>query len=77
MGVLQYVSSKDCFSTLQAGIVPEGKEDSLVIALEPEAASVWCRKLPADGFIAENHGNITLEKTPGTQYIVVDCGGTV
>uniref|UniRef100_A0A3Q4HV26 Heat shock protein family A (Hsp70) member 12A.2 n=1 Tax=Neolamprologus brichardi TaxID=32507 RepID=A0A3Q4HV26_NEOBR len=59
----------------QAGIVPEGKEDSLVIALEPEAASVWCRKLPADGFIAENHGNITLEKTPGTQYIVVDCGG--
>lgn len=54
-----------------------GKEDSLVITLEPEAASVWCKKLPADGFITENHGDIRLDQTPGTQYIVVDCGGTL
>uniref|UniRef100_A0A3Q0SY20 Heat shock 70 kDa protein 12A n=1 Tax=Amphilophus citrinellus TaxID=61819 RepID=A0A3Q0SY20_AMPCI len=59
----------------QAGIVTEGNEEGLVIALEPEAASVWCRKLPADGFIAENYGEVTLDQTKGTQYIVVDCGG--
>ncbi|XP_030581645.1 heat shock 70 kDa protein 12A-like [Archocentrus centrarchus] len=58
-----------------AGIVIKGKEDKLVIALEPEAASVWCKKLPADGFIAENCTEDTLDQTPGTQYIVVDCGG--
>ncbi|XP_044222581.1 heat shock 70 kDa protein 12A-like [Thunnus albacares] len=59
----------------KAGIVSNGTEDRLVIALEPEAASVWCKKLPAEGFITENHDKAALEQTPGTQYIVVDCGG--
>ncbi|KAM9342363.1 heat shock 70 kDa protein 12A-like [Pholidichthys leucotaenia] len=59
----------------QAGIVTSGTEDRLVIALEPEAASVWCKKLPADGFITQNHDGVTLEQQPGIQYIVVDCGG--
>uniref|UniRef100_A0A3Q0SKD0 Heat shock protein family A (Hsp70) member 12A.2 n=1 Tax=Amphilophus citrinellus TaxID=61819 RepID=A0A3Q0SKD0_AMPCI len=57
----------------QAGIVIKGKEDRLTIALEPEAASVWCKKLPADGFQTENQ--VTFDQTSGTQYIVVDCGG--
>ncbi|XP_071376346.1 heat shock 70 kDa protein 12A-like [Centroberyx affinis] len=59
----------------EAGIVTEHKADKLVIALEPEAASVWCKKLPSDGFRAENVGQNTLEQAPGTQYIVLDCGG--
>ncbi|XP_014885413.1 heat shock 70 kDa protein 12A-like [Poecilia latipinna] len=59
----------------QAGIVTKEKEDKLIIALEPEAASVYCKKLPSDGFIAENLGNLKLDQSPGTQYIVVDCGG--
>ncbi|KAM9410597.1 heat shock 70 kDa protein 12A-like [Pholidichthys leucotaenia] len=59
----------------KAGIVTTGTEDKLVIALEPEAASVWCKKLPADGFIAQNCGGKALDCQPGTQYIVVDCGG--
>uniref|UniRef100_A0A4W6BRX3 Heat shock protein family A (Hsp70) member 12A.2 n=1 Tax=Lates calcarifer TaxID=8187 RepID=A0A4W6BRX3_LATCA len=59
----------------QAGIVTKGTENKLVIALEPEAASVWCKKLPAEGFITQNHGGDSLEHSPGTQYIVVDCGG--
>ncbi|XP_067458869.1 heat shock 70 kDa protein 12A-like [Thunnus thynnus] len=59
----------------KAGIVSNGTDDRLVIALEPEAASVWCMKLPAEGFIAENHDKAALEQTPGTRYIVVDCGG--
>uniref|UniRef100_A0A669CTN6 Heat shock protein family A (Hsp70) member 12A.2 n=1 Tax=Oreochromis niloticus TaxID=8128 RepID=A0A669CTN6_ORENI len=59
----------------QAGIVTPGKEDRLVIALEPEAASVWCKKLPADGFETENNTGVALKLALGTQYIVVDCGG--
>ncbi|XP_005815476.2 heat shock 70 kDa protein 12A-like [Xiphophorus maculatus] len=57
----------------QAGIVTPQNE--LVIALEPEAASIWCKKLPPKGFIAENRGEDKLDQSPGTQYIVVDCGG--
>uniref|UniRef100_A0A3B5QTR4 Heat shock 70 kDa protein 12A-like n=1 Tax=Xiphophorus maculatus TaxID=8083 RepID=A0A3B5QTR4_XIPMA len=59
----------------QAGIVTEGTENNLVFALEPEAASVYCKKLPSEGFIAENGGESKLNQSPGTQYIIVDCGG--
>ncbi|XP_038134001.1 heat shock 70 kDa protein 12A-like [Cyprinodon tularosa] len=59
----------------QAGIVTEGRENNLLIALEPEAASIWCMKLPPEGFISEIHSKDTLDESPGTRYIVVDCGG--
>ncbi|XP_063353542.1 heat shock 70 kDa protein 12A-like [Pelmatolapia mariae] len=59
----------------QAGIVKEGTQHHLIIALEPEAASAWCKKLPADGFITQNHCGGSLDQCPGTQFIVVDCGG--
>ncbi|XP_056245655.1 heat shock 70 kDa protein 12A-like [Seriola aureovittata] len=59
----------------EAGIVTNESANRLVIALEPEAASVWSKKLPVDGFIADNQNKDTLEQAPGTQYIVVDCGG--
>ncbi|MEQ2279240.1 hypothetical protein AMECASPLE_007438 [Ameca splendens] len=59
----------------EAGIVTEKTKDTLIIALEPEAASVWCKKLPSDGFITPNHSRESLDQSPGTQYIVADCGG--
>ncbi|XP_047227053.1 heat shock 70 kDa protein 12A-like [Girardinichthys multiradiatus] len=59
----------------QAGIVTKGTEEQLVITLEPEAASIWCKKLPSDGFITGNDISKSLDQCPGTQYIVVDCGG--
>ncbi|XP_054908995.1 heat shock 70 kDa protein 12A-like [Poeciliopsis prolifica] len=62
-------------AAMQAGIVEEGSEERLVIALEPEAASIWCKKLPSDGFIAEKHNGTPLDQCQGSQYIVVDCGG--
>ncbi|XP_007544077.1 heat shock 70 kDa protein 12A-like [Poecilia formosa] len=62
-------------AAMQAGIITEGTEDKLVIALEPEAASIWCKKLPTDGFIAEHQKENKIAESPGTQYIVVDCGG--
>ncbi|XP_008402345.2 heat shock 70 kDa protein 12A-like [Poecilia reticulata] len=58
----------------QAGIVSEGNEDKLVFALESEAASVWCQKLPAEGFITQNISRNTLDQSPGTQYIILNCG---
>ncbi|XP_007542604.1 heat shock 70 kDa protein 12A-like [Poecilia formosa] len=62
-------------AAMQAGIVEEGSEERLVIALEPEAASIWCKKLPAEGFISEKHNGTPLDQCQGSQYIVVDCGG--
>uniref|UniRef100_A0A8C6UY41 Heat shock 70 kDa protein 12A n=1 Tax=Neogobius melanostomus TaxID=47308 RepID=A0A8C6UY41_9GOBI len=62
-------------AAVQAGIVSRDNGEKLVIALEPEAASIWCKKLPAEGFLSENHSRTSLQQTPGTQYIVVDCGG--
>uniref|UniRef100_A0A3Q2Q6Y9 Heat shock 70 kDa protein 12A n=1 Tax=Fundulus heteroclitus TaxID=8078 RepID=A0A3Q2Q6Y9_FUNHE len=59
----------------EAGIVRNGTGNNLVFALEPEAASVHCRKLPPEGFIAEKQGGNKLDQSPGTRYIVVDCGG--
>uniref|UniRef100_A0A8C6UZE2 Heat shock 70 kDa protein 12A n=1 Tax=Neogobius melanostomus TaxID=47308 RepID=A0A8C6UZE2_9GOBI len=59
----------------QAGIVSRDNGEKLVIALESEAASIWCKKLPPDGFLSENHNRTSLQQTPGTRYMVVDCGG--
>ncbi|XP_062390754.1 heat shock 70 kDa protein 12A-like [Sardina pilchardus] len=58
----------------KAGLVTETNSSHLIISLEPEAASAWCKQLPSKGFIAEGLQD-TLEQKPGTQYIVVDCGG--
>ena len=60
---------------VQGGLVTETDSSKLIIALEPEAASVWCKQLPSDGFISEGLDNEILEQKPGAQYIVVDCGG--
>ncbi|XP_023192435.1 heat shock 70 kDa protein 12A-like [Xiphophorus maculatus] len=62
-------------AAMEAGIVTKGDEEKLVMALEPEAASIWCKKLPSDGFIAEKHNGTSLDQRQGSQYIVVDCGG--
>uniref|UniRef100_A0A3B3YNH1 HS12B protein n=1 Tax=Poecilia mexicana TaxID=48701 RepID=A0A3B3YNH1_9TELE len=47
----------------------ETNEEKLVIALEPEAASIWCKKLPSEGFISEKHNAESLDQSAGTQYI--------
>ena len=72
------ITTYNCVLThFQAGLVTDLNSDSLILALEPEAASVWCKKLPSDGFISEGVGEDTLEQAPGTKYMVVDCGGMV
>lgn len=50
--------------------------DQLVIALEPEAASLHCRHLPDTDFVGYKD-NVISKPTfePGTKYLVVDAGG--
>lgn len=57
-------------SAEKAGI----KGDQLTIALEPEAASIYCQELRTD---RENKTNITFSETikKGMKYVVVDLGG--
>lgn len=54
----------------QAGI----KTDQLSIALEPEAASIYCQHLNIEK--SQEFGQVTLKRTKaGTQYMVLDLGG--
>jgi hypothetical protein len=51
---------------IQAGI--DG--DNLIIALEPEAASMFCKYMPVE------KGTDSLQTfKPGSKYIILDCGG--
>lgn len=51
---------------LKAGI----KEDNLLIALEPEAASMFCKYMPVE---KGEHSFQSFQ--PGSKYMVLDCGG--
>uniref|UniRef100_A0A8C6UUK4 Heat shock 70 kDa protein 12B n=1 Tax=Neogobius melanostomus TaxID=47308 RepID=A0A8C6UUK4_9GOBI len=68
----------DCTFTVvahvQAGLVSVSTEDKLVITLESEAASIRCKQLESEDFMM-NEVPVKINLCPGTQYIVVDCGG--
>lgn len=55
-------------SAEQAGIPP----DKLILALEPETASIFCQYLPVEKLKAEK--SFIMSKQ-GTEYMVVDLGG--
>ncbi|XP_061183230.1 heat shock 70 kDa protein 12B-like [Saccostrea echinata] len=44
----------------------------LMIALEPEAASIYCKHLPVEKFEGTNHISVFQ---PGSKYLVLDAGG--
>lgn len=54
----------------QAGIL----DSYLTLALEPEAASIYCQRVPLEQMLSGR--NETL-KLPGKQYIVADIGGKI
>ncbi|XP_049336481.1 heat shock 70 kDa protein 12A-like [Astyanax mexicanus] len=63
-------------AAVQAGLIRGNDPERLIVALEPEAASVWCKQLPYDGFLEGDLGESDkIEDEPETQYMVVDCGG--
>ncbi|KAI8485288.1 hypothetical protein Bbelb_370350 [Branchiostoma belcheri] len=49
----------------KAGMASESKEGQLLIALEPEAAGIFCRR--------DLNQQVDIE--PGDRYMIVDCGG--
>ncbi|XP_074677823.1 heat shock 70 kDa protein 12B isoform X3 [Strix aluco] len=69
----------------KAGLVSPENPEQLLIALEPEAASIYCRKLrlhqlidlsckpPANGLAPEHPIDSSFRQ--GDRYIVADCGG--
>ncbi|XP_036681575.1 heat shock 70 kDa protein 12B isoform X4 [Balaenoptera musculus] len=69
-----------------AGLVSREDAEQLLIALEPEAASVYCRKLrlhqlvdlssraPGSGRLGERR-SIDSSFRQGDRYVVADCGG--
>ncbi|KAJ8315857.1 hypothetical protein KUTeg_008007 [Tegillarca granosa] len=60
-------------SAEQAGIPKE----QLTLALEPEAASLFCRYLPTFQYATKTHGNSDLYQPLGTgaKYMILDLGG--
>lgn len=49
-------------------------KEKITIALEPEAASIYCHHLPLE--VTGDSGEMSISKLPvGTQYIVIDAGG--
>lgn len=56
-------------SAEKAGI----QRDRLIIALEPEDASIYCQCLPVDNLQGGKEGFSNIQK--GTKYMVVDLGG--
>eukprot|EP00794_Sanderia_malayensis_P005264 gene5264-5930_t len=67
----------------EAGIASWDCSERLLIALEPEAASIFCRKLRIRDCIIEDDVRLRSQDCSlisedfigATQYIVVDCGG--
>lgn len=62
------VMNNTCF-IIQAGI----RKDRLVIALEPEAASIYCQHLPPDKITGAIEGFSVADE--GSKYLVIDIGG--
>ena len=63
----------------QAGLAHPSSPEQILIALEPEAASVYCREQKVREFVAESGSNdATVKDTiarPETQYMVIDIEG--
>ncbi|KAI8489716.1 hypothetical protein Bbelb_326220 [Branchiostoma belcheri] len=71
------IQPNDLKSGMEAQLLSRENPDQLIIALEPEAASLWCRQRKLVEF-AEEKGEAlvkTVVARNGTSYIVVDCGG--
>lgn len=55
-------------AAIEAGIC----SDQLIIALEPEAASIYCKQLPVERLEGANTNSVF---PPGSKYLVLDAGG--
>ena len=58
----------------QARIIPEKDSSRLIIALEPEAASVYCRSLK-DYSAGQKEPSRELQFKSGDKILIIDAGG--
>jgi len=64
-------------TSFKAGIASADNPEQLLIALEPEAASVYCREKKMRDFSSER-GDASVSDVfarPGSKYLVTDIGG--
>ena len=61
-----------CF---QAGMIKHIDSSQLLICLEPEAASIYCRQIKLDEFALGNDEQLCMLQKPGTKIMIVDAGG--
>lgn len=62
---------------LKAGIASADNPEQLLIALEPECASAYCREKKMREF-SSNKGDASVSEVfarPGSRYLVMDVGG--
>ena len=64
---------------MKAGIASADNPEQLLIALEPEAASIYCRDKKMKDFTSEkgDAGVADVFARPATKYLVVDIGGNL
>ena len=60
---------------MQAGLASPDDPDQLLIALEPEAASFYCRTLQMKDFLGETGDESVNEDL--ASYVVIDNGGQI
>ncbi|XP_078668932.1 heat shock 70 kDa protein 12A-like [Branchiostoma floridae x Branchiostoma belcheri] len=67
----------------KAGMVSRDCPEQLLIALEPEAASIYCRQLRYHQLVSDSNSpqpaapqaTVAADMASGDRYMVVDCGG--
>ena len=59
----------------QAKLIDDVNSKNLMIALEPEAASLHCRTLEMNKFLGMESEKGKLSLKMNTKYIVIDAGG--
>ena len=61
---------------MQAGIASADSPDNLLIALEPEAASIYVRQLRLSQLVPERHtARAHRDEVPAAGHVVVNGGG--
>lgn len=66
------------FSTLVIYSFKAGIKERLIIALEPEAASIYCQHLTKEDLTKDDHkqtSSVLGQLSVGDKYMVVDLGG--
>ena len=64
-----------CLLYLQAGIIKDVESNCLTIALEPEAASFYCRLGTDEVYSAKRPEHIDTKFKAGEKMLVIDAGG--